>query len=106
MNLLLYYMEMNNMIRIELNGKKMLNRELTHDYIKWKLKLPKYYGKNLDALWDILSSWDRETKIIFLSTDCAVENLGEYGQSLVEVFQDSAEENHNISLEIINISKC
>ncbi len=94
------------MMRVELNGKKMLSKELTHEYLKWKLKLPNYYGKNLDALWDILTSFDREIKIIFLNTDCAIESLGEYGESLVEVFQDAVEENANIILEIININRC
>lgn len=93
------------MIRIELDGKKMLNKELTHEYIKWKLKLPEYYGKNLDALWDILSTFDKDIRIIFLNTDCAIENLGDYGQSLIQVFQDARDENHNICLEVINISK-
>lgn len=90
------------MMRVELDGKKMLNKELTHEYLKWKLKLPRHYGKNLDALWDILSSLDKEMRIIFLNTDCMIDKLGEYGQSLMQVFQDAVEENENIVLEIIN----
>ena len=44
------------MKEIELNGAKMVDKETTHEYLKEKLSLPDYYGANLDALWDCLST--------------------------------------------------
>ena len=44
------------MEKVKLNGNKMKSKEEAHLYIKKKLKHPEYYGNNLDALWDTLSS--------------------------------------------------
>lgn len=91
------------MMRVKLDGKKMINKELAHEYIKCKLKIPEYCGKNLDALWDVLSTWDKEIKISFTNLNELIENLGDYGGSIVEVFQDAAEENANIILKLYDI---
>lgn len=88
------------MIKIILNGKRMINKEMAHQHIKCKLKTPEYYGENLDALWDVLSTWDRPTKIIFINADFTIENLGDYGKSIISVFQDASEENDNIILRL------
>lgn len=86
------------MMRLSLSGKKMINKTLTHEYLKWKLEAPDYYGGNLDALWDILSTWDREIEISLTNTVELLENLGEYGEALIQVFIDAEEENDKIEL--------
>lgn len=89
------------MIQIELNGKNMKTREETHKYLKEKLNLPEYYGENLDALWDILSTYSKPIKISFINKDELIKNLEDYGYALISVFQDVEEENTNIKFEII-----
>lgn len=87
-------------MRIILDGNEMKTREITHEYIKEKLSLPEYYGGNLDALWDILTSWDRETQIELINKEKLLDNLKEYGKSLIEVFQDVEIENTKIDFKI------
>ena len=65
------------MIEIKLNGSKMKDRETAHLYIKRKLSLPDYYGKNLDALWDLLSTDTSPKKII-------IKNLNLFCKFLVQ----------------------
>lgn len=89
------------MIKITLNGKKMDTKEKAHLYIKRKLNTPEYYGKNLDALWDVLSSYNEPIIISLKNKDKLIENLGDYGESIIGVFQDAEKENDNISFEII-----
>jgi len=87
-----------NMEAIRLNGKKMTDKRETHAYLKRKLALPEYYGNNLDALWDCLST-DFSGKIIFLKNPQAIiDNLGGYGEALLQLFQEVAEKNHSIRI--------
>ena len=64
-----------------------------------KLQLPDYYGENLDALWDILSSWNEPLAIIIEKPTRFVEQLGGYGESVLQLLQDAEEENAMISVE-------
>lgn len=89
------------MKRVTLNGEKMPSKEAAHRYIKEKLKTPEYCGENLDALWDVLSTYDQRIKFRLINIDKLMESLGEYGDSLLRVFQDAEKENDNIILEII-----
>ena len=51
---------------IILEGNRMDNRAALHAHLKEKLRLPEYYGNNLDALYDVLSTEDRETNAVLL----------------------------------------
>ena len=84
------------MKQVTLNGKKMTDRESAHVYIASKLGFPDYYGKNLDALADCVSEFCPDRYIRFSHYEDAEKNLGEYAESLVEVFADIAEENPRI----------
>ena len=39
---------------LTLDGLQMSGRAAAHDHLKAQLKLPDYYGRNLDALYDLL----------------------------------------------------
>lgn len=89
------------MNEIRLNGTKMVDKATTHAYLKRKLALPAYYGENLDALWDCLST-DSVVKVINIHSPAAItKNLGAYGESLIKLFEEVAEENKRITINII-----
>ena len=73
---------------ITLDGSRMTDRAAIHAELKKKLKLPDYYGGNLDALNDCLGE-RRERELIVLSnaSDFLEEN-GPYGANLLRVFLD------------------
>ncbi len=81
------------MITIRLDGAQMTSRKITHEYLKKKLMLPDYYGENLDALWDCLSSDFSPKRIILVNPEQMRENLADYGDSILKLFAEIAEQN-------------
>ena len=90
------------MEEIRLNGAKMIDKATTHAYLKRKLNLPDYYGENLDALWDCLSTDFSKKKIIIHNPETIIENLGPYGRLIIKLFQEVVEENECIQVDIEN----
>jgi len=86
---------------IILDGNKMVDKASTHNYLRARLDIPGYFGNNLDALWDALSTYDREMIIELKNKDCLVNNLGTYGISLIDLFTDAANGNQRIKFSII-----
>ncbi len=70
------------------DGKKIRNKRALHLLLKKDLKLSDYYGNNLDALWDEISSSIREREIIVRNQEDLIENLGEYGKRFMTVLYD------------------
>ena len=88
------------MEEIILNCRDMRTKEKAHEYIMKKMNFPDYYGKNLDALYDILSTYDKEVIIKFIDAEFLFEALGDYGTSLIDVFKEAEEENSRIKIEM------
>lgn len=90
------------MNKVILNGKRMVTKEKAHAYLKRKFDFPDYYGRNLDALWDLLSVWDKELEIVILNKADIIENLEGYGNSLLKLFDELDEANRNIKVKYEN----
>lgn len=86
--------------RVTLSGNKMTSREVLHTYLAKKLAFPAYYGKNLDALHDCLTERSTPLHITVTYTERLKENLGDYGDTLLQVLQDAAEENELITVSV------
>lgn len=88
------------MKKIRLNGAKMVDESAAHAYLKRKLDLPEYYGENLDALWDCLSTDNSPKKITIINREDLIRNLGAYGVSILDLLEEVAKENHHIKVDI------
>ncbi len=86
--------------RVTLSGNKMTSHEVLHTYLAKKLAFPSYYGKNLDALHDCLTERSTPLHITVTYTERLKEHLGDYGNVLLQVLQDAAEENELITLSV------
>lgn len=89
------------MEEIFLDCNKMTSKSEAHKYIKEMLKFPYYYGENLDALWDLLSTKSKMISIFLLHEERLHKNLGDYGKQLIGVFKEAADENANIKLTVM-----
>ena len=68
-------------------------KEDLHRVFRETLSFPDWYGNNLDALHDCLTSLPEETKLTLLHWEAAQEGLGRYALGLKRVLTDSEEEN-------------
>ena len=78
---------------IELDGRRMTDRSALHDYLQKVLELPDYYGRNLDALYDLLTEDGRPRKILLRNSAEVEAQLGGYGIAFLETLRQAAEEN-------------
>ena len=74
---------------IVLDGKRMTGKRETHLYLAQTLRFPVYYGRNLDALHDLLSEFFLDSIIILRHEADMLQSLGEYGEALLAVFHNS-----------------
>ena len=84
---------------ILLDGLYMNTKEATHIYLADRLQAPDYYGRNLDALYDILTDVCEPTLLILRRREHMLKSLGDYGETLLTVFRDAAEANGNLTFE-------
>ena len=83
-----------------LDGNTILDREMLHDTLTADLRLPAWYGRNLDALYDCLTDVQEET-IEILRDQAALEgHLGGYGRRFMKLLEEVSLENPHIRLEI------
>ena len=77
-----------------LNGAALTDRNAAHDEIVRALPVPEYYGRNLDALWDVVSCMDAE--ILVENTAAA----GSYGEQVLDLLREAAKENPRLTVVI------
>ena len=77
------------------------SKDQLHVILKEKLKLPDYYGGNLDALWDcITGDIDLPITLEWKGFSQVREILGDYGDELLDLLQSAEKEGTGFKLEI------
>ncbi|MEG0074690.1 MAG: barstar family protein [Eubacterium sp.] len=69
-----------------------------HTGLKKVFDFPDYYGANLDALHDELTSITENVEVKLILAD----DQPLYFNKIIHVFEDSARENHHLKVEIKN----
>ena len=79
------------MKRIVFDFKKIKNKKDFYNELAEKVQLPEYFGNNLDALWDIITSGeiDLPTEVIIINFD---NRKNKFFVSLEELFKDAEKE--------------
>ena len=84
---------------ILLDGRFFSDRARAHEILKDALALPSYYGANLDALFDCLSTC-ADTHIYVYFASALRRSLGEYGDDLISTLLDAAGENDALRVTV------
>lgn len=69
-----------------------------HRYLKETLDFPFYYGANLDALHDELTSETKNTRILVCYPKQPKGKMVDYLPQLLRVFEDAARENYHLEV--------
>lgn len=71
------------------------------EIIRESLDLPDWFGKNLDALWDMLTGYiETPCRLILLSCGQIPENWQDYFAQIVEVIKDAHDQGWGIDYEV------
>ena len=81
-----------------LYGTRMCSREDAQLHIAEVFSFPDWYGRNLDALFDLLTAWTEPAVIHLLDGAEMDAALGAYARGLRRVFADAAAQNPNLTL--------
>lgn len=85
---------------ILINGKEVKSQEHLHALLAKELNFPSNYGKNLDSLYDTLSTdFSGQTMIKIKSLSILKSKLGaDYTEALIRVIMDASEDNPKVVL--------
>lgn len=76
-----------------LDGKEIKNESDFHMAISDLLDFGPYYGRNLDALWDRLSTdVERPVNIIWLDSELSRKRLGECFDKIIQIFEKTKQQ--------------
>jgi ribonuclease inhibitor len=88
-------------MKIILDGNEFKTQQELHALLQKKLDLPEHYGRNLDALWDCITSWiDLPLTLTWINFDESKKHLGSYADRLVEMLQEAEQELGEFKVEI------
>ena len=85
-------------MRFVLDGGSVGSRETLHQTLAAGLRLPDWYGGNLDALHDCLTDITEPTELVIRSSAALETALGGYAAALRRVLADCAAENGAFSV--------
>ncbi len=76
------------------------SEEEIQERIEEALPLPEYYGENLDALYDVLTEYGNGWHVIILNTDDVDDEVRQYVDDMIGVFEDASAVVDDLSVEI------
>ena len=83
-----------------LDGMRMQTRQEAHAELQRVMQFPDWYGRNLDALYDLLT--ERGPALLKIRNASAMEQMGPYGARLLDTIRDAARDNPRLKLQIEN----
>ena len=86
---------------VELDCAFLTSRRDAHDYLAGQLNLPDYYGRNLDALYDLLTEKGSGMTLVLEHSDAMREALGSYGSRLIAALLDAEQATPDLHVTIL-----
>ncbi len=87
------------MKRAILDGRLIKSRQQLHESVAAQLELPAWYGANLDALHDCLTSMKDEAHIVLAHPEQMEKTLGSWLNALRRMLRDACAENPRLKVE-------
>ena len=81
-------------MRATINGKRVTDRDSLHALLRTKLNLPADCGKNLDAVYDVLTEPGKDRVIPLKHEALLKERLGDYADRFLGMLEDASQSGH------------
>ena len=81
-------------MRATINGKRVTDKESLFVLLRQKLSLPEDCGKNLDAVFDVLTDPGKDRIITVKHEELLRERLGDYADRFLQMLDDAARSGH------------
>lgn len=76
------------LMKIELDGEKVLSGNEFHQQLALALRVQAYYGANLDALWDLLTaSLARPATLVWKNAQISKQSMGSSFYEITEILE-------------------
>ena len=82
-------------------GAQIADMEALHTALAETFGFPAWYGRNLDALHDLLTEPMEPVTLTIYDWDALVEALGEKASALRRVLNDAGQENPNLTVLLL-----
>ena len=86
---------------VTIRGIDFSDKNELHDFLASQLEFPEYYGRNLDALYDVLTDLSEETKIIIDMSEPGDDEMAAYLGRVTKVITDAAAANESVKVEVL-----
>ena len=87
--------------RCTLNGRAVLSLDDLYDRLSSRLDLPAHFGRNLDALWDVLSTdVEGPFTIVWKHSDDSKKSMGRDFDRVIKLLEALEEERDDFKLKI------
>ena len=83
-------------IVLDLSGAQ--SRGQMHELLAESFSFPDWYGRNLDALYDVFTGELHDVRIFFRGESVAEENLGGYFSMFKTMCQEASEQNPELEI--------
>ncbi len=84
-----------------LNGKDIRSLDDLYDQLSSRLSFPEHFGRNLDALWDVLSAdIEGPFEIEWKNANDSRKTMGKNFERAVKVLQELQKERNDFKLKI------
>lgn len=80
-------------MEVNINCGYITDEESLHKIFARALQLPPYYGANLDALYDCLTTMPEPTTLTLYNVQMMLDNLGSYGRAALSLIEQAEREN-------------
>ncbi len=87
--------------KFEIDLSMVTTKEELHEQIRNTLPCPSYYGNNLDALYDVMTSQSEGWEIDFVNVFHMEQVLPRYLGALEELCSEAQEENEYLKINFI-----
>lgn len=84
-----------------LYGARIADIDALHAALAEGLGFPAWYGRNLDALYDVLTDIREGVTLTIYDWDALTDTLGEKAAALRRVLQDAGQENPSLTVLLL-----